>query len=123
MADVELTGGLRNAMERGYSLNRAIQSFINAGYNPQDVQAAAALLSQPSALPLVHPQSSSESETSLSKLSQPPQPSASPSKFSLTDKVKSILEGMDRGTKILIAGIIIILVLTLGAIFYLLLAG
>ena len=37
----EIVAGLRNAMERGYSLEQAIQSFINAGYNPLDVREAA----------------------------------------------------------------------------------
>ncbi len=37
----ELLGGLRNALEHGASLEKAIQSFISAGYNPQEVQEAA----------------------------------------------------------------------------------
>ncbi|RMD67450.1 hypothetical protein D6817_01610 [Candidatus Pacearchaeota archaeon] len=41
----DLIGGLRNALERGSTLEQAIQSFINAGYNSEEVHAAAALLS------------------------------------------------------------------------------
>ncbi|MCK5449577.1 hypothetical protein KAI32_01810 [Candidatus Pacearchaeota archaeon] len=37
----ELVGGLRNAFERGESFTKAKQSFINAGYNPSDVDIAA----------------------------------------------------------------------------------
>lgn len=37
----ELQGGLRNALERGNSLEQAVQSLINAGYAPQEVQQAA----------------------------------------------------------------------------------
>lgn len=42
----EIIGGLKNALERGYSLEQAVASFINAGYNPKEVQAAAESLSQ-----------------------------------------------------------------------------
>ena len=42
----EIRGGLKNAMERGASLESAIQSFINAGYNADDVTNAARSLSQ-----------------------------------------------------------------------------
>lgn len=37
----EIISGLKNAMARGESLEKASQSFINAGYNQDDVQAAA----------------------------------------------------------------------------------
>ncbi len=33
----EIVAGLKNAVERGYPLQQAIQSFINSGYNRQDV--------------------------------------------------------------------------------------
>jgi hypothetical protein len=33
-----------NALERGEPLEHAIQTFVNAGYNPQEVQAAAQFL-------------------------------------------------------------------------------
>lgn len=44
-SEEELSGGLKNAMERGQPLAKAVQSFINAGYNPQQVQSAAKKLS------------------------------------------------------------------------------
>lgn len=37
----ELVAALRNALERGSSLQKAKESLINAGYNPQEVSAAA----------------------------------------------------------------------------------
>lgn len=46
----EIIGGLRNAIERGASLEQAVQSFINAGYNPIEVKQAAQSLSQISTL-------------------------------------------------------------------------
>src|SRR3989344_1679649 len=36
----ELVSGLKNAIERGDSMEKAAQSFINAGYNPQEVREA-----------------------------------------------------------------------------------
>ena len=42
----EISAGLKNAMERGESLEHAMQTFVNAGYNPQEVKAAGASLSQ-----------------------------------------------------------------------------
>jgi hypothetical protein len=37
----EIVAGIRNALDRGYSLQQAVQSFINAGYNPSEVNEAA----------------------------------------------------------------------------------
>ena len=51
----EILAGLKNALERGESLERAVQSFINAGYNPAEVRQAAQLLSD-GALSTLHPQ-------------------------------------------------------------------
>lgn len=42
----EITAGLRNAIERGETLQRAMQSFINAGYNPADVKRSAEALNR-----------------------------------------------------------------------------
>ncbi len=37
----ELIGGLQNALLRGESIAKAKQSFISAGYKPQEIEAAA----------------------------------------------------------------------------------
>lgn len=42
----EISSGIKNAIERGSSLEKAVQSFINAGYNPDEVNQAAAMVSQ-----------------------------------------------------------------------------
>lgn len=42
----EIISGLRNALERGFSLDDAVQSFINAGYNASEVREAAGSLSE-----------------------------------------------------------------------------
>lgn len=41
----EIYSGLKNAVERGSSLEEAMQTFINAGYNPQEVREAGKMLS------------------------------------------------------------------------------
>jgi hypothetical protein len=41
----EIQAGLKNALERGFSLDNAVQSFISAGYNPFEVKEAANSLS------------------------------------------------------------------------------
>lgn len=41
----EITAGLKNAVERGYPLEFAKQSFINAGYSKQDVDDSAKSIS------------------------------------------------------------------------------
>tara|TARA_Y100000310_G_scaffold345075_2_gene461624 strand:- start:2337 stop:2711 length:375 start_codon:yes stop_codon:yes gene_type:complete len=40
----EIIAGLKNAIERGSSLDQAVQSFIGAGYNPSEVRQAASSL-------------------------------------------------------------------------------
>ena len=42
----EIIAGLRNSLERGESLEQAKKSFVNAGYNPQEVEAAGEMLSE-----------------------------------------------------------------------------
>lgn len=37
----ELIGGMRNALERGETIEQAIQAFLNAGYSPNEVREAA----------------------------------------------------------------------------------
>ena len=64
----EIIGGLKNALERGNSLEKAVQSFINSGYNPQEVHAAATALSQ-GATAIIH---SPEGKGSEEELPEPP---------------------------------------------------
>lgn len=40
-SEEKLIGGLKNALDRGETLAKAKQSFINAGYKPEDVAMAA----------------------------------------------------------------------------------
>jgi len=42
----ELVGGMKNALERGASLDRIKQTFLNAGYKPEQIEEAASEVSQ-----------------------------------------------------------------------------
>ena len=42
----EMASGLRNALERGSSIESAVESFINAGYNPDEVREAARMITE-----------------------------------------------------------------------------
>ncbi len=42
----DLSAGIKNALERGASIEQAVASFVNAGYNPLEVQAAAKQLTE-----------------------------------------------------------------------------
>jgi hypothetical protein len=42
----DLIGGLRNALDRGEQIQKAMQSFINAGYTAQEVELAARKLEE-----------------------------------------------------------------------------
>ena len=51
----EILAGLKNAMDHGSSLDDAVQSFINAGYNPVEVKDAASQM-QDGATTIITPQ-------------------------------------------------------------------
>jgi len=46
----ELIGGIKNALEKGESLEKAKQSFLNAGYKKEEIEAAAKELAPSSAI-------------------------------------------------------------------------
>lgn len=113
----EITSGLKNAIERGYSLELAIQSFINAGYNRQDVLDSSKVfgssipsVSQPQAQPVIQ-------QPSMPQPSQPQQPSAEPKvipspqvpvKFNPLPKQSE--EGVNKSTIIILVAILAVLV-------------
>ena len=53
MARQDIVSGLRNAVERGYSIDVAISSFVNSGYKKDEVTEAAAYLG---VVPAIAPQ-------------------------------------------------------------------
>jgi len=42
----DIVAGIKNALDRGVPLERAVQSFLNAGYNPIEVRQAAESLTE-----------------------------------------------------------------------------
>jgi len=51
----EIGGGLKNALDRGESLAKAKQSFVNAGYKPEEVEAAVRKMPAATTQPLQQP--------------------------------------------------------------------
>jgi len=55
MVREDILGGLKNAVERGESLEEAKSSFITAGYSSFEVEEAARVLEETKALPVPKP--------------------------------------------------------------------
>ena len=55
MEHPEIIEGLRLALSRGYTLEKAMMSFYNAGYGKDDIESAARELYQHPSQPLSHP--------------------------------------------------------------------
>lgn len=72
----ELIGGMRNALERGETIEQAIQTFMNAGYSPNEVREAASFVA-PSAAAALYGQTSPALPSSSMPSSAPAQPAAS----------------------------------------------
>ena len=104
----EILAGLKNAIDREQSMEQAVQSFINAGYNPQEVKEVARTLSS-GASEIIY----SDDETEADNYSaEKDQTSQIPKSFNNQRERK--------GRKILLTGIIIIALLVfLGALAYL----
>ena len=55
MVNQEIVEGLRLALSRGYTLERAMMSFYNAGYKKEDIEEAARELYRHPSQPVSHP--------------------------------------------------------------------
>ena len=108
----EILAGLRNAMERGQSLETATQSFINAGYNPQEVREAARSLSG-GVSEIIYPNSAGEDAGKRETPDRQMLPRENP--YFMNKRRNG------NGSRILVIGLIIIsLLVFLGALGYLL---
>lgn len=65
----DIAAGLKNAIERGYSLEQAVQSFINAGYNPIQVKQAAEKFQGVTSI--IKPKTQIQKTQQLQKIQQP----------------------------------------------------
>ncbi len=134
----EIIGGIRNALERGESIENAMQTFINAGYSAIEVRGAAGMLA-PSATGVLYGERGTAVNQAVQKApstpgtkppSSPPQtssassapPSAAPAKpqtganaFGGTQPPATF---KGKKTAIILAIILIVLVLVLGATLY-----
>lgn len=69
----EIIAGLRNAISRGESLDKAKKSFLNSGYNPQEVEAAASIIMN-GVSNIVYPSEGKDDKTQPKQNELPPLP-------------------------------------------------
>lgn len=104
----DLASGIKNALERGDTLERVMQSFVNAGYNPQEVMAASKMISEGSVTNLAYPGAVvSGKKDEAKKIFPPLNPAQSTTKKSSSHKI------------LLIAAIVVTALVFLGAAGYL----
>ena len=109
----EIYYGLKNALERGQTLGAAVQSFINAGYNPAEVREAEKMISSDGGI--------SSIAGSVNELNAPvSDENFEESTMKPLPKSGFQLENSKNGKKVLLIGLIILLGLViLGAIGFL----
>ena len=98
----ELIGGLKNALERGEKIAKAKQTFINAGYNPKEVNMAI------EKLPKITPIFVSQKDTL-----PPEKPGKSPSGKPLPSSGAKVIVQPKKKSKILMIIIIVLSALVL----------
>lgn len=115
----EIFAGLRNAMDRGASLEQAMQSFINAGYNQEDVRAAGREFASGMS-DIIHPEMSvapatpgASKEASGDNALPPLPPSPRESAAGQLEKSRK------RKRVLLLIGILVVLIIFVGALSYL----
>lgn len=82
----DIHGGLKNALERGASLEQAIRSFVNAGYHEQDVREAASALNTSSLSLVKLPSSPSPTQVQQKPAPYRQSPISTPSAFKVKSK-------------------------------------
>lgn len=134
MVNEEILGGLRNALERGQTLDKAVQSFINAGYNSNDVKAAASKINQGASTMMqpsqpkeqkpeekpspTKPSVPQQKETPKTQPSPQPQTEQTPKpKTSLWKKIKHFISPVKMETRnLILIAVIVILLLVIGGL-------
>jgi hypothetical protein len=106
MPKEEIISGLQNAIARGQSLEQAAQSFINAGYNPIEVKAAASIVSSGVS-------DFTQSDYSPSSQQQQPQSTQNQQSPSVPSPITSPKKQTGKGKIIALAIILILLLLAL----------
>jgi len=84
----DIVAGLKNAIERGYSLQLAKQSFLSAGYPADEVEAAVSYVKTGATgiieHPLIHPQPAPQPPAAQPATAQPTPPSVQQPKQELS---------------------------------------
>jgi len=123
----EIIGGFKNALDRNETIEKAMQTFINAGYSATEVREAASMVN-PSATGMLYgqPSTSPASQSSAQQTAQAGKPATLPKQqapavspvtaaFPVTNVTISAQQNKGRKTAIILAIVLIILVLVLGA--------
>ena len=65
----DIEGGIKNALDRGATLEQAVRSFINAGYNESEVRKAAKVFGE-GAISMTSPQGQAQTPLPNSQITQ-----------------------------------------------------
>jgi len=90
----EIVGGIKNALERGETLSKAKQSFLNAGYSSTEIQAAVQKIptsNRQIAKPLNPSQPQSTTINQFSKPTEPPLTGSSKKTFIILAIIGAII--------------------------------
>lgn len=109
--------GLRNAVDRGVKLEQATRSFISAGYNAEEVNAAAKELSSGTASAILYPEQKTDDDKKISPL-----PKMTLGDEKKPDEKKIVVEEKKKSRKILIVSIAVSAAIILATIGYLIYA-
>lgn len=118
----EIIAGIRNALDRGFSISQAVQSFINAGYNPNDVREAAEAFSGASHIAFAQGEEQKETFSSKEVVAvQPLVQNIQPQNIQIQNTPVQVAGSVQKekgsGKKIIIA-LVIILAILLGALIF-----
>ena len=116
----EIAAGLRNALERGSSLEKAMQTFVNAGYNPQEVKMAGQEFSGVSGI--IYPDKAvlAESKAPENKNGLPPTPAIT--KAEIKQKIQDGKNKDNSKRILLIIAIVLVSLVFIGALSFLIYA-
>ena len=84
-----LIGGIKNALERGETMEKAKRSFINAGYKPEEVEMAAKQV--PSTTSKISQSTTPQTKTATSVKSKSPSKTAAPKQQKQVSKKFTII--------------------------------
>ena len=114
MKEEEIVGGLKNALERGSSLDDAVHTMINAGYSPNDVKAAANSLSKAGVSTIIQP--GEKEGKKFPALPKQPKGKVSPQKQKKLEQVmvKSKEKRKSKGKMILVIILAVVLLAVIG---------